>query len=149
MIYSDFPDTIGAESGCRHGVDISVYRLCTATCQLMCKVTCKVERKMAPKMARAPVYLVVAQVKFNRINALSTYLSKIQDDFRKCNYPDQQTTALNVLNLQVWGAPPTMGGPLPGFETTYRHTFLTIDRTEGFVLAEDGLTYLTAEQYEN
>jgi uncharacterized protein (TIGR04255 family) len=100
---------------------------------------------MAPKMANAPVYLVVTQIKFNRFNALDNYIPKIQDDFRKCGYPDYQRMAINVLNLQVGGVLAPMGASLPAFEATNRHVFLNIGRTEGFVLSQDGLIYLTAE----
>jgi uncharacterized protein (TIGR04255 family) len=59
---------------------------------------------MAKKMKNAPVYYALAQIRFNPLAALDTYVPAIQEKLRKAGYPDyqpQQATTFVVSGQQV------------------------------------------------
>lgn len=92
---------------------------------------------MGRKMQNAPVYLTLAQVKFNPIINLKSYLSGIQDAFRKLGYPDFKRNVVPTFNLLA--AAGGGGAPPPQSETIY--TFNHMNPMAGFALGSDFLTY--------
>jgi uncharacterized protein (TIGR04255 family) len=96
-------------------------------------------------MKNAPVYLVVAQVRFNRFNNLDAYAPKIQDQFRIKGYPDFQKLTMNTMNVPFIDQFVVGSNQNPSFETSNRYHFLNIERTDGFLLDQAALTYFTSE----
>lgn len=100
---------------------------------------------MSTKMSHAPVYLVLTQVIFNRVNNLDSYAPTIQDNFRLNGYPDSQKTFLNTLQLPAADQIVVGAAQIPVVEATNRYAFLNVEKTDGFILDQHGLTYLTSE----
>ncbi|MFH0298067.1 TIGR04255 family protein [Bradyrhizobium sp. 31Argb] len=98
---------------------------------------------MSEKMSRAPVYLGLAQVRFNRLLALDGYAPAIQELFRKLGYPDFRKVHAQIFSLNVTGA--TEGGQGVPAVPLVQYVFSNIERTLCFVLLQDGLTYMATE----
>ncbi|QWG15124.1 TIGR04255 family protein [Bradyrhizobium sediminis] len=92
---------------------------------------------MGKKMNNAPVYYALAQVKFNTLAALATYVPAIQENLRKAGYPDFQTIQLAHLEL--------IGAPVPKTTVATRYLFLNSRKTAGFILDQSWLTYQTTD----
>jgi|ERR1700722_6440803 len=96
------------------------------------------------KMRRAPVYLTLAQARFNPILALDAYVPKIQDQLRRHGFPDTQKMMVTTFNMNI--AQPNDAGPQPlPISQTARHTFSTMDKTAGFILDQGSLSFQTME----
>ena len=96
------------------------------------------------KMRRAPVYFTLAQVRFNPILALESYVPKIQDQLRRHGFPDTQKTMVTTFNLNI--AQPNNSGPQPlPIAQVARHTFSTMDKSAGFILDQGSLSFQTME----
>src|ERR1035437_2350134 len=98
------------------------------------------------KMRHAPVYFTLAQARFNPILALDSYVPKIQDQLRRQGFPDTQTVMVATFNLNM--AQPTDAGSRPQslpVSQAARYTFLTMDKTAGFILDQGSLSFQTAE----
>ena len=88
----------------------------------------------------APVYFVLAQVRFNTIEKLESYVGDIQESLRR-EYPDFQTQ--QTMTLVV-----TSGGPqgaAPQATSQTRYLFGSMDRTAGFSLDKASLTFQTTD----
>jgi uncharacterized protein (TIGR04255 family) len=92
---------------------------------------------MGKKMKNAPVYYALAQVRFNTLAALETYVPAIQESLRKAGYPDFQTVQL--AHLVVAGA------SAPKLTVVTRYLFLNSLKTAGFVLDQSWLSYQTTD----
>lgn len=92
---------------------------------------------MGKKMGNAPVYFALAQVKFNPLAALDSYIPAIQEKLRKTGYPDfqQQQVASLVINGQQFAKP----------SVVTRYQFLNAEKTSGFSLDQGGLAFQTAD----
>jgi uncharacterized protein (TIGR04255 family) len=91
------------------------------------------------KMTSAPVYLTLAQVRFNQLLALDSYVPAIQEKFRKLGYPDVQKAVLQTFNLNVTGvADDSRAVPVV---PTAQYVFSNIEKTAGFILQQNGLTF--------
>jgi uncharacterized protein (TIGR04255 family) len=90
-------------------------------------------------MTSAPVYLTLAQVRFNQLLALDSYVPMIQEKFRKLGYPDVQKAVLQTFNLNVSGVSPESAS-VPVVPTT-QYVFSNIDKTAGFILQQNSLTF--------
>jgi uncharacterized protein (TIGR04255 family) len=90
---------------------------------------------MAKKMKNAPVYYALAQVRFNALAALETYVPAIQDSLRKVGYPDFQTIQMTSLMMA--------GSMAPKTTVLTRYLFLNSRKTSGFVLDQSWLSYQT------
>lgn len=92
---------------------------------------------MGKKMNNAPVYYALAQVRFNPLALMESYIPAIQENLRKAGYPDYQPNQVATL---VFGtqqiAKPTV---------TTRYLFLNAQRTSGFTLDQGSLTYQTTD----
>ena len=99
---------------------------------------------MGKKLRRAPVYFTLAQVRFNAVLALDSYVPKIQDQLRRQGYPDVKKGTLTTFNLNV-GNPAEAGVPQVPISQTTRYTFSKIDKSEGFILDQAALSFQTTE----
>jgi uncharacterized protein (TIGR04255 family) len=93
------------------------------------------------KMQNAPVYLTLAQVKFNPIMSLDSYLSGIQESFRKLGFPDFKKNVVAAFNLSAMGGA-GIAQP-PQSETIF--AFNHMNSMAGFALGSDFLTYQVTE----
>jgi uncharacterized protein (TIGR04255 family) len=96
------------------------------------------------KLRQAPVYFTLAQVRFNPLLALDSYVPKIQDQFRRVGYPDTKKGVLTTLNLNVGSL---AGGNTPQvpFSQATRYMFSNMRRTEGFILDQAALSLQTTD----
>ncbi len=96
---------------------------------------------MGQKMKNAPVYFTIAQVRYNPILSLDSYVPGIQENFRKVGYPDFQKGALMTLNLTpvVSGAAPQ--GQAPTVVRVDRYIFSNMERTQAFILEQNALSF--------
>ncbi|WP_315787009.1 MULTISPECIES: TIGR04255 family protein [unclassified Bradyrhizobium] len=92
---------------------------------------------MGKKMNNAPVYFALAQVRFNRLAALDTYIPAIQEDLRRAGYPDFAT--LQMAHLEMTGV------TLPKTTVATRHLFKNRSQTAGFVLDQSWMTFQTTD----
>lgn len=99
---------------------------------------------MGQKLSRAPVYFTLAQVRFNPIFALDSYVPSIQDQLRRQGYPDTKRGMLTTFNLNV-GNPAEGSTPQVPVSQTTRYTFSNIDKTQGFILDQGALSFQTTE----
>ena len=91
---------------------------------------------MGAPLKNPPVYLTVAQVRFNPILKLDDFLPNIQESFRQTGYPDfsrRQSIAIQLIEQE--GKP-----PVPTPVTQARFEFGTVDKTHVFILDGQSLT---------
>lgn len=98
---------------------------------------------MGNKMSNAPVYFTVAQVKFNPVLNLESYLPTIQEKMRKTHFPDFKRQTIQQLIIPF--SAPSEGGqpPTPSFTPMARCIFGNVDRTTEFVLEHNALALQT------
>src|SRR6516164_980213 len=102
------------------------------------------EVPVGQKLTQAPVYFTLAQVRFNPVFALDSYVPKIQDQLRRQGYPDTKKGMLTTFNLNV-GNPAEGAIPQVPVSQTTRYTFSNINKTEGFILDQASLSFQTTE----
>ena len=95
---------------------------------------------MGAKLKNPPVYLTVAQVRFNSILKLAEFLSDIQDRFRKAAYPDYMPHVAVSLKLDMEGDQVT---PTPAQQK--RYIFGNAAKTHSFILDSNALTLYSTE----
>lgn len=103
---------------------------------------------MGRKLRNAPLYYVVAQVQFNAVLELDTFLPAIQSRLREANYPDYKAEIVQSLVFKG----PVDGQPLsPSFTSSSRHTFGDVEGKNTFLLEANALTFHTTayETYED
>jgi uncharacterized protein (TIGR04255 family) len=100
--------------------------------------------QVGQKLRQAPVYFTLAQVRFNPVLALDSYVPKIQDHLRRQGYPDAKKGMLATFNLNVDNRAEG-GAPQVPVSQTMRYAFSTIAKTEGFILDPASLSYQTTE----
>lgn len=93
-------------------------------------------------MGNAPVYLTLAQVKFNHVLALDKYAPEIQESFRKIGYPDFQKTVVQTFNLNLSGVADGQNVPVA---PVAQYVFSNMEKTLGFILQQDAITYHATE----
>lgn len=96
---------------------------------------------MSIKLSKAPVFYVLAQVKFNALMQLAKFIPDIQERFRQLGFPDymeEQQLQVNFQHVQQGDAPPQVS-----HTATPRYSFMNLDRTEGYLLFQDNLIYHT------
>lgn len=85
-------------------------------------------------LSKAPLVLVLAQVRFSPLMAMGDYISKIQDALRRSGYPINNTTQVQEISFGVQAAPKS--------SVTWRWEFLSKERTysvvvnQGFVVVQ-------------
>lgn len=95
---------------------------------------------MGKKMNNAPVYFVLAHVRFNAVLTLESYVPAIQDALRKVGYADfgKAVRATINLNLNI----PASANQMP-IGQIIRYLFLNQNKTAGFILDQTSLTFQT------
>lgn len=98
---------------------------------------------MGTKMTNAPVYFTLAQVRHNPVLSLDSYIPGIQESLRKAGYPDFQRGTAVVFNLG--NLAPAVGGDTkqeqPQQLRFERFTFSNMERTRGFILDQNSLSF--------
>ncbi|MEB3286880.1 MAG: TIGR04255 family protein [Vampirovibrionales bacterium] len=95
---------------------------------------------MGQNLKNAPLYFTIAQVRFNRLMVLDSCIDKIQEAFRLLNYPDYQETQQAILSLSI--APTDKDTQIP-VRRILQYSFLNFDRTAGFTLDQNSLSFET------
>jgi len=89
---------------------------------------------MGTPLKNPPVYLTLAQVRFNPILKLADFLPSIQESFRQAGYPDFDRQHIVSIQLTAQeGQPPT-----PATVQQERFLFGNVEKTHTFIL--DGLS---------
>lgn len=109
---------------------------------------------MGQKLKNAPVYFTIAQVRFNPVLSLKTYMPEIQEHMRKAGYPDFKQSFTVAFNLALitggelqQGTTPPPPFPLP----EERYVFSNMENTRGFILQQNALSFQTTDydDYQN
>ncbi|HUN01038.1 MAG TPA: TIGR04255 family protein [Halothiobacillus sp.] len=90
---------------------------------------------MGAPLKTPPVYLTLAQVRFNPILKLAEFLPAIQEGFRQASYPDFDRQQVVSIQLTVQGGQP----PTPSLVQKEKLQFGNVERTHIFVLDEQSL----------
>jgi uncharacterized protein (TIGR04255 family) len=98
---------------------------------------------MATKMKNAPVYLTVAQVRFNTVLNMEGYLSTIQERMRSTRFPDFKRESIHQLILPFTSAPTENQLPAPSFIPQARCRFGNIEGTTEFILENNAIALQT------
>lgn len=94
------------------------------------------------RMSNAPVYYVLAQIKFTPVKAMKKYVDDIQDALRLQGYPLFESRESTQLKFEF----NTPSEPAqPAFETVQHWYMSDLKRTSGFVLGNDFITFQTTE----
>ena len=96
---------------------------------------------MGPTREWAPVYFVLAQVRFNPILSLESFIDGIQESLRH-EYPDFQSQQTMTLVVAP-GGPQGIAAPQKTSQT--RYLFGNMDKTAGFILDTASLAFQTTD----
>ena len=100
---------------------------------------------MIGKLKNAPVFFTIAQVRFNPILNMESYLPAIQDKMRSGGFPDFRREAVQQLVLPITPHADDGKPPNPAFTPIPRFIFGDINQTTEFALVSDALSLLTTE----
>jgi uncharacterized protein (TIGR04255 family) len=94
------------------------------------------------KWKNAPVVYVIVQVRFSPVLSLKTYVPQIQEHFRRNGFPAFESR----FNFQLAFSVPPPAEPEPAapaipIERTPSYVFSNRDRSQSFVLEQNGLTF--------
>jgi uncharacterized protein (TIGR04255 family) len=94
------------------------------------------------KWKNAPVVYVIVQVRFSPVLSLKTYVPQIQEHFRRNGFPAFESR----FNFQLAFTVPPAAEPEPAapdipVERTLSYVFSNRDRSQSFVLEQNGLTF--------
>lgn len=92
---------------------------------------------MGQKWKNAPVMYTVAQVRFNQILTIESYVPAIQEKLRAKGFPDFRKEVINVLGIPLAQSE----SHTPTVQTVNRFAFGNIDRTAGFLLESNALSF--------
>ncbi len=95
-----------------------------------------------PKWNNAPLYYTVAQVQFNPILNLDSYLPAIQSKMREAHFPDYRHEVVQRLVLPFLGGESNQGAA-PTVGSQSRYTFGDIDGRTSFLLESSTLSLQT------
>jgi len=96
---------------------------------------------MRQTIVGAPVYFVLAQVRFNPILKLDSFIGAIQESLR-CEYPDFQRLTTMTLVIAAGEA----GNPIsPQSSPENRYSLSNMEQTAGFSLDTGSLTFQTTD----
>lgn len=99
---------------------------------------------MGQKMGNAPVYFTVAQVRFNPVLNLETYLPSIQEAMRSAGFPDFRRGELQQI-VMPFGSVGEGAQAAPSVLKQSRFIFGNIEETASFVLEGNALAFQTTE----
>src|SRR5687767_9451958 len=97
---------------------------------------------MGTKLSKAPVYYTVAQVQFNPILDLDSFLPGIQAQMREMNFPDFKQEVVQRLVLPI-GVSDAAQPPAPALSRQTRYSFGDIDGRTSFLLDTNSLSFQT------
>lgn len=89
----------------------------------------------------APVILVLAEMRFDAVNKMASYVDDIQDSMRKSGYPKFKKREARKINLDL-------SSQRQVSEATYSWEFANKANTESFVLSNDSLVFRSSD-YQN
>lgn len=91
-------------------------------------------------MTHAPVFYTLAQVRFNPITQMHSFVPQLQDALRRTGYPDFQEEVQAQLRVM-----PTAADGQPHVETVQqkRWSFNNKNRSKGFLLLQDSIIFHT------
>jgi uncharacterized protein (TIGR04255 family) len=95
---------------------------------------------MTRQMKNAPVYFTIAQVRFNPILSLSTFVPGIQENFRKHGFADFKKAVTMTFNL-VPLAGGESGNQMPPAQPVERYIFSDTENTQNFLLEQSALSF--------
>ena len=93
---------------------------------------------MGIKMNNAPVFYILAQVRFNPVSMMSEFVPKIQDRLRRAGFPDFRPEVLHRIDLRQIG-----GSPEVQMHEATRWSFMNSKGTEGYLLNTDSIVFHT------
>lgn len=98
---------------------------------------------MGKQWKNPPVYFVIAQVQYSPVLSLGSYIARIQEDFRKAQFPDFKKQVNVTFNVGL------LAGLKPGDEQPMQQSDLYLfsneEGTETFILSQNGLTFQTTD----
>ncbi len=102
---------------------------------------------MGKIMKNAPVYFTIAQIRYNPILSLSTYIPAIQEHFRRNGFPDFKKAVTMTLNLTPLLQDVSAEGQPPAPTPVERYIFSNPENTKNFLLEQGALAF-QATEYE-
>ncbi len=87
----------------------------------------------ALRLERSPLQFVLVQVRFSPVTLMRDYVPPLQEKLRKSGFPGFSKETMQHVSF----------GPEPKAETSKRWCFVSRDKREGVVLAEDFIVYET------
>jgi uncharacterized protein (TIGR04255 family) len=97
---------------------------------------------MGGKLRDAPVYFTLAQVRFNPILTLESYINGLQETLRKQGFPDFRRNLLTAFSIaSPEGSSPQLSPP----QSEAQYLFNDTGGTSGFVLGQGFVSYQTTE----
>lgn len=94
-------------------------------------------------MSNAPVYFTVAQIRFNPILNMESYLAAIQEKMRIAHFPDFKRETIQQLTLPFVSSNDAGQVPTPSFVPRARCIFGNIEGKTEFVLENNALALQT------
>ncbi len=91
---------------------------------------------MGTPLKNPPVYLTLAQVRFNQLLKLADFVPGIQENFRQAGYPDFVQQPVISIQLTTQGGQP----PTPTTVQQQRFRFGNVEKTHIFILDGQSLT---------
>lgn len=98
---------------------------------------------MGIQWKNAPVFYTVAQVRFNPVMSLETYIRGIQDNLRLVGYPDQKEQTELRFNLKL--NPKPSPNTMPDVSPVTRYLFTDRENRSGFVLERSALAFQSTD----
>jgi uncharacterized protein (TIGR04255 family) len=96
---------------------------------------------MGRKLKNAPVYFTVAQVRYNPILSLDSYIPKIQESMRKAGFPDFKKGVRTSFNVTAIARGDNVQPQLPTIESVAHYVFSNADSTSGFVVEQNAVAF--------
>ena len=96
-------------------------------------------------MRNAPVYFTIAQVRFNPVLSLESYVPGIQESLRKAGYPDFRKLLTMAFNLAPMTGQEKDQLKPPPTQQIERYVFHRMDRRGGVLLDHNALSYQTTD----
>ncbi|CNI70736.1 TIGR04255 family protein [Yersinia mollaretii] len=94
------------------------------------------------RMANAPIYYALVQVKFAPIAAMKKYVAEIQDALRVEGFPLFEAHETPELRFEFKNPNEP---PQPSFEQVTQWLMINSERTSGFILGNDYITFHTTD----
>jgi len=96
---------------------------------------------MGKKWANAPLMYTVAQIRFNQILSMESFVPMIQEKMRNIGFPDYRKEISKLINFP--GGQPSTDTPV--VQTVNRYAFGNIEKTSGFILEDSAIAFQTVD----